>query len=126
MSDAPSNDKPGGASGVDASKEVSDLERLRRLLMGPEQDEVRQLHRRLEDPKIRAQDISRVLPEAIVLRSSQDKQIARALEPITEESIKASIRKNRSILVEALFPVMGPAIRKAITSTIRAMISLQS
>ena len=115
MSAPPSHDKSSGVSRPEASTGLSDLEELRRLLIGPEQDEVKQLHERLEDPKLRAQDISRVLPEAILLRHAQDKQIAKALEPITEESIKASIKKNRNILVEALSPVFFPHKRRSLS-----------
>ncbi|CAN2039040.1 Flagellar motor protein MotB [Candidatus Magnetomoraceae bacterium gMMP-15] len=35
-----------------------------------------------------------------------------------EDAIKSSIRRDRKTLVDALFPVMGPAIRKAISSAI--------
>ena len=54
--------------------------------------------------------------------NSRDSQLAEALEPILENAIRASIKKDRRILVDALFPVMGPAIRKAIASTIQGLI----
>ena len=45
-----------------------------------------------------------------------------ALAPITENAIKSSIRRDRKVLVDALFPVMGPAIRRAIAAAIQGMV----
>ena len=98
------------------------LDELRELLLGPLQVQLDELQKRLNTPQLRAKDISQVLPEAISLRSSRDKKIQVVLEPITERAIKSSIKKDRKVLVDALFPVMGPAIRKAIASSIQGMI----
>ena len=98
------------------------LKRLREMLLGPFQVQLDQLQERLDNPELHAKEVSRVLPEAISLRSSQDKMMVTVLEPVTEEAIKASIKKNRQIFVDVLFPVMGPAIRKAIAAAIRAMV----
>ncbi len=95
---------------------------LRNLLLAPEQLQLRELQERLDNPSLLANDVSNVLPEAIVIRTSRDRKVATALQPTIEESIKASVTKNPRVLVNALFPVMGPAIRKSIYSTILGMI----
>ncbi|MGD2186667.1 MAG: hypothetical protein PVI71_11095, partial [Desulfobacterales bacterium] len=100
----------------------NDLDEIRELIIGPFQSQLDELQRRMDTPQLRAKDVSSVLPEAISLRSSEDKKIEMALEPITEAAIKSSIKKDRQVLVNALFPVMGPAIRKAIASAIQSMI----
>ena len=92
------------------------------MLLGPFQVQLDQLQERIDNPELHAKEVSRVLPEAINLRSSQDKKMVTVLEPVTEEVIKASIQKNRQIFVDVLFPVMGPAIRKAIASALQGMI----
>ena len=69
------------------------LKRLRKLLLGPFQAQLDQLQERLDNPVLHAKEISRVLPEAIGLRSAQDKKMVTALESITEEAIKASVKK---------------------------------
>ena len=84
-------------------------------MLGPLYLQITKLQERLDHP-LQADDVSRVLPEAIALRAARDKKIAVALEPITENAIKASIKRDRKILVDALFPVMRPAIRKAIAA----------
>jgi OOP family OmpA-OmpF porin len=98
------------------------LDELRELLVGPEQKQIGRLKDRLEDPELHAEDVSRVLAEAIVLRSSRDDQVAKALEPSIEASLKASVRRNPKPLVDALFPIMGSALGKAIFSAIRGLI----
>jgi len=105
-----------------SSEETDAIDELRRLLVGPEQVKISHLNERFENPELRAQDVSGVLPEAIKIRSARDDKIAKVLEPSIENAIKASIKRDRRVLVDALFPVMGPAIRKAISSTILGMI----
>ena len=48
------------------------LKELRRLLLVAEEAQVSKLQERLDDPEIHAEDVSRVLPEAIVIRSAKD------------------------------------------------------
>jgi OOP family OmpA-OmpF porin len=103
-------------------QEVPELEELRRLIAGPERIRIDQLRERLENPELRIKDVSQILAEAIVQRTSQDEKIARALAPTVEKAIESSIKRNRKVLVDVLFPVMGPAIRKAVASTIHGMI----
>lgn len=95
---------------------------LRRLLLVPEHSQVARLQERLDDPEIHAEDVSRVLPEAIALRATKDRALTRAMLPTVEEAILSSVRKDPHVLVDALFPVMGPAIRKAISSALASMI----
>lgn len=94
---------------------------LRTLLVGPEQRQLRALQTRLDDPVAQARDVSRVLPTAVELRAS-DPHLKRALAPTIEESIAASVRRNPQPLADALFPIIGPAIRKAIASTLNGML----
>ena len=115
-------DKPDEAAVESRDQEPTTLDELRNLLVGPEQIQIGRLKQRLDDPGLHAEDVSRVLAEAIALRSSRDDQVAKALEPSIEETLKASVRRNPKPLVEALFPVMGPAIGKAIFSAVRGMI----
>ena len=105
---------PTGSSMPDES-----FDELRSLLIGPEQRELMALQAQL-DAAGRAHEVSRVLPDAIALRG-QDPQLTRALAPTVEEAITDSVRKNPQPLADALFPVMGPAIRKAIAHTLSAM-----
>lgn len=94
---------------------------LRTLIVGPEQRELRALQARLDDPGRQARDVSEVLPEAVLLRK-HDPHLTRALAPTIEEAITTSVQKNPRPLADALFPVIGPAIRKAIAASLSAML----
>jgi outer membrane protein OmpA-like peptidoglycan-associated protein len=91
---------------------------LRSLLLGFEKSEIEELYERLNDPNLNAEDLSRLLPEAIILRSMQDKLLSEAIVPTVEEAIHSSVKKDLNILSEAIFPVMAPAIRKAIATAL--------
>lgn len=99
-----------------------DLAELRKILLEPEQKRLAKLQNRLDDPGLHASDVSRVLAEAIILRSARDNRLAKALEPTIAEAIRASIKKDRKLFADILLPVIGPAIRRAIASALRGMV----
>src|SRR5688500_19337100 len=63
-----------------------------------------------------------MLPEAIALRAGRDRQLARALAPTVENAISESVRRNPREVATAIFPVLGPAIRKAIAETMAGLV----
>ena len=87
------------------------VDTLRDLIAGPQ---LTALNTRLDDPVIRAREVARVLPEAVRTSAAAGDQISKVLRPAIEASIKSSVRKNPHALVDAIFPVMGPALRKAV------------
>lgn len=98
------------------------LEELREIILGPAQGQLNEIRERLDDPETHAREISAVLAEAIMIRTASDTKLAKSLKPTIEDAIRTSISKNRRVFVDILFPLMGPAIRRAIASTIRGMI----
>ena len=99
-----------------------DIAELRKLIVGPADQRLDRVQHQLDDPDQRARDISRILPRAVTMSSDRDGKLATSLAPITEQAIRTSIKKDRQIFVDVLFPVMGPAIRKAIAATIQGLI----
>ncbi|MBT4502190.1 MAG: OmpA family protein, partial [Gemmatimonadetes bacterium] len=95
---------------------------LRSLLLGEEQEKISRVHERLEDPELRAEDISRVLPEAVLIRMGKDEKLTKALTPTIEDSFQVSIRRHPRVLVDVIAPLMGPAIRRAIFQAINGMV----
>jgi hypothetical protein len=118
------NDADGGRTDKNPPQILrrDDLADLRSLLLSPEQKDIAELRGRLDDPGIHADEISRVLAEAIVIRASRDNKLAQALLPTIEQTIKDSVRKDPKFLADAIFPIIGIAIRKAISESIRAML----
>jgi outer membrane protein OmpA-like peptidoglycan-associated protein len=110
-----------GSGGSGAGERTTEFAELRTLIIGPEQRELRALEARISDPGRVARDVSAVLPEAVLLRK-HDPHLTRALAPTIEEAITSSVRKNPQPLADALFPVIGPAIRKAIAASLSGML----
>ena len=99
---------------VDASNE---LDRLRQLLVGDELARLERLEARVAEPPSRTLDLAEVLPAAV--RGAKAKALREALEPINEKAFSSSIRKNPKEVADAIYPIMGPAIRNSIAAAIR-------
>jgi len=100
------------------------LAELRAILLGPDRAAWDTLRQRLDNPSRRAEDVAGVLAEAVRLRSSahSDVNLRRALQPLLEEALQLSVRSNPRMLADALFPIFGKAIRRAITSELDGML----
>ena len=69
-----------------------------------------------------ARTLAELLPEAIAIRAGRDRQLARALAPTVENAIGESVRRNPRPIATAIFPVLGPAIRKAIAEALAGLV----
>src|SRR5271155_358188 len=98
------------------------FEQLRHLILAPEQEDLARLRERVENPELRTSDLSAVLPEAIAMRGAAggEEALGEALRPTVESALRESVRKDPGTLADALFPVMGPAIRRSILQTLRS------
>ena len=121
MSD-PSGRVPGDDDQAETSPSPGEaFKELRELLVAPEREQLRKLEKRMSI-RLHAKEIGRHLPEAVVLSTKEDRRLSTALMPTVEEIIRSSVKKDRKIFANALFPVIGPAIRKSIAETFRNMI----
>src|SRR5271168_1002773 len=113
-------------SSSEASEEP--LAQLRAILLGPDRAAWESIRQRLDNPSRRAEDVAGVLADAVRLRSRQhapgqpDVKLRRALQPLLEEALQLSVQSNPRMLADALFPIFGKAIRKAITSELDGML----
>ncbi len=99
-----------------------DLKKLRSILLAPEQSQIETIQEKIESLTVDEQTVGRVLPHAILLRSKQDKQLARSLSPLIEDGFIHSIEKSPQKVVDAISPIMAPAIRKSILRALRGMV----
>ncbi|MCE9602327.1 MAG: hypothetical protein K8S21_09005 [Gemmatimonadetes bacterium] len=115
-------DEPGatGAAGAPASSD--ELRRLRALLLGDTRTRVDGIETRLEAMELTPEALAERLPEAIALRARQDRQLGVALAPTVESAISESVRRRPGEFADAIFPVLGPAIRKAIAETMAELV----
>ncbi len=102
--------------------EQDEMAELRRLLIEPEQVQINNILDRLNNPRVRAREMSRLLSEAIKLRAAQDDSLTEALAPTVVTSFHSSVKKDPRPVAEAISPLMGPAIRRAISTALNAMI----
>ncbi len=107
------------ASPVDSDEGT--MAELRSLLLGPAEAQLAEVHERLLNPQRQVEEVSRVLPDAIAVRSRQDDDLTTALAPTVSAALEYSVRKNPQPLADAIFPIIGPAIRKAIAAALSGM-----
>jgi len=105
-----------------ASSDELQLNQLRQLLGVADADGVRQILRRLDDPDIRARDLSSVLADAVTLSSRSDDRLGDALEPSVQRAVHTAIHNDPAPFADALYPALAPTIRRAITETLRGMV----
>ncbi|HEU5219316.1 MAG TPA: hypothetical protein VFU23_11685 [Gemmatimonadales bacterium] len=96
---------------------------LRELLLGGELRQLEELERRLDLLGITPEQLAEHLPEAIALRAGRDRQLARALAPTVEGALTESVQRNPRQIATAIFPVLGPAIRKAIAEAMAGLVN---
>ncbi|MEZ4700680.1 MAG: hypothetical protein R2834_10155 [Rhodothermales bacterium] len=119
---SPSPDRP--EPEADVSPE---MEELRRLLFGEEVEQVERLEQRVDRVAAMEEEgqvpaLSRTLPDAIAMHGEDSRVLANALGPTIEKTIHISIRRNPKPFVDALFPIIGPAIRRSIAEALRSMV----
>jgi OOP family OmpA-OmpF porin len=119
---APLTDSAGGTREV-GEVSVRELSELRDLLFGAERRQLDELRRRLDTAELTPEELAEKLPQAIVQRSARDRQLGIALAPTVENAIRESVRRNPREIATAIFPVLGPAIRKAIAETMSGLVN---
>ena len=105
----------------DSDRDDDEFAELRTLLVGRERDQLASILARLDDPEGRRREVADILPH-VLLEHTSDPRFTHALTPPVERAITASVRKNPGPLADALFPVMGPAIRKAVAAALTGMV----
>ena len=93
------------------------LEQLRTVLLGHEIEVLSRLCEVIEDPEQLAAVVGRILPTAIADVSS-DARLGEVLAPALEKATQSSIRSNPATLLNILYPLIVPAIRKSIAERI--------
>ena len=97
------------------------LHQLRGLLLGQEVEQIAELRRRLDDPKLRSEELSSSIAEAIALRAKRDHKLQTTLQPLIEEALRISVARDPAMLATSLFPIIGDAVRKAVAHSLQGM-----
>ncbi len=65
-----------------------ELAELRALLLGQQLVELEALRKRLDDPELRAEEVSQILGKAVALSIKRDGGLQRSFYPIVERALK--------------------------------------
>ena len=103
------------------SPEADDLLRLRELLLGDRIVYVDALYRRVKDPEQRTEDVAEVLPGAMETVVADPVAQPKFAQPLVE-TIRGAIKRDTESFAEALFPVLGPAIRRAVADALKSLV----
>ncbi|MEO7324456.1 MAG: hypothetical protein ABIW82_06480 [Dokdonella sp.] len=117
-----------GVATVDESAVMppSDFERLRELLLGNERRELDAAHARIAALEHSQRDLPQRLPEAAIqaLRAEGlNPRVAEAFAEPVAQALGAAVQRNRQNLIDTLFPIIGPMIRKAIAEALRNLVT---
>jgi hypothetical protein len=104
-----------------ALRAVGEHQRLKQLILGDELAELDAHAGRVAALEANLADLPQQLPA--VLREAQQgkgrQPLAQALATPVADALGAAVQSQRHSIVEALFPVIGPAIRKAVAEAMR-------
>ncbi len=98
---------------------MNDLEQLKELLFGAEKEALDSISERVERREIRTADVADILPEAIYQSHKKDSELVESLTDPVGECLQRAFRDDPQTYGDALYPIMGPAIRKSIMHALR-------
>ncbi|MFO0727617.1 MAG: hypothetical protein U1E65_27815 [Myxococcota bacterium] len=100
--------------------EAEALASLRELLVGPERAERARLEGELNDPERQLNQLAGHLPAAVRRSAAQGAKLGESLSEPIEQALIQSARFRPERLAEAIFPIILPAVKRAITAQLRA------
>jgi hypothetical protein len=98
------------------------IEDLRPFLTQPEQERIKNLEHKLETPEVLAEAVGKILPQAAHVSQQQGEELASAMRPLIISTVHESVRQNPETFAEAIFPSIGPAIRKAVGAALESLV----
>lgn len=98
------------------------LRELRQIITGYDAHDLDRLNKLIQDPETFSDEISQLLPLSIRKMVQRGDITLDEIQPLLEEGLKNSIHNNPKKLADILFPIMMPAIRKAVSEDIKLML----
>jgi len=98
---------------------MNDLDQLKELLFGAEKEALDSIAERVGRREVRTVDVADILPEAIHQSHKKDFELVESLTEPVGECLQKAFRDEPEVYGDALYPVMGPAIRKSIMHALR-------
>jgi len=98
-----------------------DMQRLRDIVLGDEKQRLHDLEQRVADFESRTDDVAEVLPTAMSHLIADPSNRSDFERPIVS-TIRSAIKRDTESFAEALFPVIGPAIRRAVADALKGLV----
>lgn len=98
---------------------MNDLDQLKTLLFGAEKQALDSITERVERREVRTADVAEILPEAIQKSYEENDDLVESLTGPVGECVQRALRDDPETFSDALYPIMGPAIRKSIMASLR-------
>ncbi|MEA1988454.1 MAG: hypothetical protein U9N57_04490, partial [Pseudomonadota bacterium] len=97
-------------------------EELRRLLLIEDYQKLQTLLGWLEQHQQDPKKLAQILPQALEDLSQNSTRLTGILAPQIEKGLHSSVSKNPQPLIDSLFPIIGPMIRKSISESLNDML----
>ena len=103
---------------------MSDFDRLREALLGDERARLELHDAAIEQARLAQESLPAQLPQLLEAAQRGDSREAlhRALAPAVAAALGDAVKRDRRVIVDALFPIIGPTIRKAIAEALRSFV----
>ena len=98
------------------------MNELRKMIIGLDNEDLKRLALFINDPEAFADEISDLLPTSIKSMLDKGNISYEKLVPVIESLLHESIQKDPQTLSDILFPIMIPAIRKAVAEAMKNMV----
>jgi OOP family OmpA-OmpF porin len=98
---------------------MNDLDQLKTLLFGAEKQALDSITERVGRREARTADVAEILPEAIHQSHKSGVDLVESLTEPVGECVRRALHDDPETFSNALYPVMGPALRKSIMATLR-------
>ncbi len=92
---------------------------LRRLLVGPEREQIGELRSRIEDDSERAGAVARVLPSAVDASLERGPELRRSMQPMVRDVIELTLKHDPALVIDTVLPFFGTLIRRYITNALQ-------
>lgn len=98
------------------------LATIKNVLLKDELTQLNQLLKDTGDKDKKLDELTDIIAEAIARRAARDNAIATSLTPILERSLANAIRKDPKMMADAIFPIIGPAIRRSVVEMLNDLL----
>jgi len=108
----------------------TDLQKLKKLLLGTEQKDVSDLQNRIkvienfigDDDKLRKALQDQLIPAVDKIQSDSPKELSKALSPTIVSAMQREIVNSKEVFVEALYPITGRLVSSAVSNAFRNLL----